>query len=69
MKPTKKKNVQGARKIDTSQNQPALNIKSYYKVAAKQFVCEDKISDTIQSDCSKTVYIQALKDKLKSKNL
>lgn len=64
MKPTK--NAEDARKNDLNENPSTSKIKSYFKVTPKQFVRE-KNNNAIQPDNSKAVYIQALKDKLKSK--
>lgn len=66
MKPTKKQTAQDARKNDLNENPSNSKIKSFFKVTPKQFVCE-KINNAIEPDNTKAVYIQALKDKLKSK--
>lgn len=63
-----KEKFPNAQKKDLIENPPDSKIKSYFKAAPKQFVVEKKIENAaIQSDNNKDVYIQALKDKLKSK--
>ncbi len=65
MKPTKKNVAQNSMKKKT--NDDPVKIKSYFKVAPKQFLVESKNNDVVQrEDSNRDIYIQALEEKLKS---
>lgn len=63
MKPAKTKNTQEVKKME--QNAPT--IQKYFQTAPKQFVVKSKVNNINESENNKAFYIQALKDKLKSK--